>query len=92
MLAVRVNHQTPSSRWYSGSGIYRNVDLVVTNPVHIAHDGVKVVAPTPKAGTMNLDVSAKLANETGKPTTVKVSHKLTSLDGTAVYSRARSWT
>lgn len=41
MLAVRVNHQTPSSRWYSGSGIYRNVDLVVTNPVHIAHDGVR---------------------------------------------------
>ncbi|AWG03326.1 glycoside hydrolase family 2 TIM barrel-domain containing protein [Trueperella pyogenes] len=88
VLAVRVNHQTPSSRWYSGSGIYRNVDLVVTNPVHIAHDGVKVVAPTPKAGTMNLDVSAELANDTGKPTTVKVSHKLTSLDGITEYGKS----
>ncbi|QOR45953.1 glycoside hydrolase family 2 TIM barrel-domain containing protein [Trueperella pecoris] len=88
VLAVRVNHQTPSSRWYSGSGIYRNVDLVVTNPVHIAHDGVKVVAPTPKAGTMDLDVSSRLVNETDKPATVKVSHKVTSLDGGTEYGKS----
>lgn len=35
VMAVRVdNSLQPSSRWYSGSGIYRNVWLIVTNAVH----------------------------------------------------------
>ena len=41
VLAVRVdNSAQPNSRWYSGSGIYRHVRLVVTAPVHVAVDGV----------------------------------------------------
>ena len=34
VIAVKVNHQTPSSRWYSGSGIYRDVKLTITPMVH----------------------------------------------------------
>ena len=45
VVAVRVNHQTPSSRWYSGSGIGRKVELTVTDPVHVARDGVRVTTP-----------------------------------------------
>jgi beta-galactosidase len=30
VLAVKVQNQLPSSRWYSGSGIYRDVHLIVT--------------------------------------------------------------
>ena len=33
------------SRWYSGAGIYRNVHLVVGEPVHLALDGVHVTTP-----------------------------------------------
>ena len=37
VLAVRAdNSLQPNSRWYSGSGIYRHVRVVVTDPVHIA--------------------------------------------------------
>ncbi|MBN1246424.1 MAG: DUF4982 domain-containing protein [Anaerolineae bacterium] len=36
------NSQLPNSRWYSGSGIYRPVHLLVGNKTHIAPDGVKV--------------------------------------------------
>ena len=43
VLAVRVdNSAQPNSRWYSGSGIYRHVRVVVTDPVHVAHWGVLV--------------------------------------------------
>lgn len=43
ILAVRVdNSLQPSSRWYTGSGIYRNVHLVITNPLHFTTDGVFV--------------------------------------------------
>ncbi len=39
-LVLRVVHQSPNSRWYSGAGIYRNVWLVTVPEVHIATDGI----------------------------------------------------
>lgn len=59
-LVVKVNHETPSSRWYSGSGIGRDVNLVVTDPLHVAKDGV--VVTTPELGENNkTNVKTKLA-------------------------------
>jgi beta-galactosidase len=45
VLAVKVQNQLPSSRWYSGSGIYRHVRLVITDPVHVARWGTYVTTP-----------------------------------------------
>src|SRR5262249_44188733 len=45
VLAVKVQNQLPSSRWYSGSGIYRDVHLTVTDPVHVQRHGVFVTTP-----------------------------------------------
>ncbi len=45
-LAVRVNNSLqPNSRWYTGSGIYRNVWLTFLNKIHIRHWGVFVQTP-----------------------------------------------
>ncbi len=60
VIAVEVEHQTPSSRWYSGSGIYRTVHLTVTDPVHVAKSGVYVTTPnlatsSGKDGTMSIE-------------------------------------
>ncbi|SDY12266.1 beta-galactosidase [Amycolatopsis xylanica] len=45
VVAVKVVHKSPSSRWYAGSGIYRPVHLVVTDPVRVARHGVFVTTP-----------------------------------------------
>lgn len=45
VIAVKVDHKTPSSRWYSGSGIYRSVNLTVTDAVNVALNGTKVETP-----------------------------------------------
>ncbi|WP_211316542.1 glycoside hydrolase family 2 TIM barrel-domain containing protein [Niabella yanshanensis] len=45
-VAVRVdNSQQPNSRWYTGSGIYRDVKLVVTNKTAIKHWGSFITTP-----------------------------------------------
>ncbi len=46
ILAVRVdNSAQPNSRWYTGSGIYRHVRLVATDPIHVAQWGVSITTP-----------------------------------------------
>lgn len=46
VLTVRVdNSEQPNSRWYSGSGIYRNVRLTVLHPVHVDLWGTYVTTP-----------------------------------------------
>ncbi len=41
-ILVKVIHQSPNSRWYSGAGIYRNVWLKTRNHTHIKTDGIYV--------------------------------------------------
>lgn len=36
------NEKTPNSRWYSGSGIYRGVNLYVSEKNYIKPNGVKI--------------------------------------------------
>jgi len=45
LIAVKVENQLPSSRWYSGSGIYRDVHLTITDPVSVAYCGTRITTP-----------------------------------------------
>lgn len=42
LIAVRVDHKEPNSRWYSGAGIYRNVWLKTAPKSHLVADGVYI--------------------------------------------------
>ena len=67
VLAVVVQNQEPSSRWYSGSGITRHVHLTVSDPVHIARWGTTVTTPsladTIKSDYATVHVATQLAND-----------------------------
>ncbi|MBS5165433.1 MAG: S-layer homology domain-containing protein [Butyricicoccus pullicaecorum] len=66
VLAVKVNNQIPSSRWYSGSGIYRDVTLTVTDPVHVAPNGVTVRTPDIEQNKGTVELTTKIANDSGE--------------------------
>src|SRR5581483_2611651 len=64
VLAVRVdNSAQPNSRWYSGSGIYRHVRVVVTDPVHVAQWGVFVSTAEATDNAAKMAVRTRAANE-----------------------------
>lgn len=60
------NSEQPNSRWYSGSGIYRNVWLVKVNPVHVDHWGTFVhdMRISPEEATFALEVRIRNNSET----------------------------
>jgi hypothetical protein len=75
-IAVRVDHsRSADSRWYSGSGIYRDVWVVYANPVHIAQWGVYAYPEMNKnKGALNVEVA--LENGSASKTTLTVVNEL----------------
>ena len=59
VLAFRLDNPPFSSRWYPGGGIYRNVWLTKTSPVHVAEWGTYITTPevSADAATVNLKVT-----------------------------------
>ncbi|WP_405720583.1 DUF4982 domain-containing protein [Streptomyces sp. NBC_01537] len=72
VIAVEVRNKLPSSRWYSGSGIYRNARLVVTDPVHVRRWGTYVTTPDITAGRACVRAQVDVVNESGTARTVTV--------------------
>src|ERR1051325_5992649 len=63
VIAVKVdNSQQPNSRWYSGSGIYRNVWLTTLDPVRVEHWGTYVTTPEVSDQSASVLVKTKVSN------------------------------
>ena len=86
VITVKVDHQTPSSRWYSGSGIYRSVDLTIMDSVHVDLNGTKIETPnleTEAGGTVSTNVSTTVVNDSAEAQNVTLTHTVFPKDGDA---------
>lgn len=63
ILAVRLENQPESSRWYPGAGLYRNVHLIVTNRCHIPVWGTQLLT-TMQEGNANITLNINCDNMT----------------------------
>ncbi|MFB7334481.1 glycoside hydrolase family 2 TIM barrel-domain containing protein [Streptomyces adustus] len=88
VLAVKVQNQLPSSRWYSGSGIYREARLVVTEPVHVARWGTQVTTPEVTAERAVVRVRTQVVNASGAAADVEVLSRIVAPGGRTVARRA----
>jgi beta-galactosidase len=89
VVAVKVQNRLPSSRWYSGSGIYREARLVVTEPVHVERWGTYVTTPDITAERAVVRVQTSVMNESGTASEVEVRSKVVDPGGRTV-ARAAS--
>ncbi|HWD88085.1 MAG TPA: beta-galactosidase GalB [Mucilaginibacter sp.] len=63
VIAVKVDNSVqPNSRWYSGSGIYRNVWLVTTNKLAVDHWGTYVTTPEVSSKSATVEITVKLTS------------------------------
>lgn len=65
LIAVKVVNDLPNSRWYSGSGIYRDVTLSIAGPVHVALYGPRITTPDlHTSASVHVDAKIKMHNDT----------------------------
>lgn len=82
ILAVKVdNNKQPNSRWYSGSGIYRDVRLQVLNPVHVDLWGTYITTPEVSTSRALMDVQTTIKNDWEKNVEVEVTSIVHDRDG-----------
>ena len=56
------NSQVPNSRWYTGSGIYRNVKLIVGDRIHVPNDGVRITTLSADKESAIIEIETKIKN------------------------------
>lgn len=71
-LAIRLDNPPESSRWYPGGGLYRNVWLTKTNPVHVAHWGTFVTTSGVSQNPATIDLGITIDNDSKDIKSVKV--------------------
>ena len=65
VLAVWVDNKTvQTSRWYSGSGIFRHVWMITTDPVHVKNWGTAITTPDAVASKSTVKINTEVTNET----------------------------
>lgn len=87
LLAVRVdNSHQPNSRWYTGSGIYRNVWLIRTDAVHVDVWGVRCHTNGLylEHNEASLQISTIVQNEGSEKTYPAITHELFDAEGNFV--------
>lgn len=88
-LKVTVNNTAqPNSRWYSGSGIYRDVNILQSSRVHVVIDGQKITTPVIQQDLATVVVETPVVNEGCLPKEVTIETEILDNDNQVVASES----
>ena len=93
VVAVHAINKQPSSRWYSGSGIYRDVTLQVTDKVHTEKNGTTILTPDlekQQNGKVDTHVTSKIVNTDDKDHEILAEYQIIERNGQAVTDLVRT--
>ena len=81
LLAIRLDNPEDSSRWYPGGGLYRNVWLVTTSPIHVGHWGTRLTTPKVTASEAEVELQLTVDNRTAEDVVVETKSRIFAVDG-----------
>src|ERR1019366_5557118 len=79
-LAIRLDNPPNSSRWYPGAGIYRNVWLIKTRPVHVSQWGTQLTTPEVSSERATVNLKVTVDNDSTQRVKVSVVTEVFALD------------
>jgi beta-galactosidase len=87
IISVKVdNSQQPNSRWYSGSGIYRNVRLIALNNIYIKKWGTYITTQEVKKNNATIKIEIEAVNKTSQKRTVSINTSIKDKENSEVGS------
>ena len=87
LIAVEVNAAVFEGWWYEGAGIYRDVKLIVSDPVHIATEAGILVKPEVKIDGWSVGGQIELVNDSPRDVSPTLDLDLFSPDGKKLESK-----
>jgi len=89
IISVKVDHSKyADSRWYTGSGIYRNVKLIFTPEIHIGLWGVNYTTRVIDNDEAEIDLQVRVINEKDKKGEIELTTVL--YDGNEIITEVSS--
>jgi beta-galactosidase len=80
LIAIRLDNPANSSRWYPGGGIYRNVWLVKTSPIHVSQWGTYITTPQVSDTSAAINLKVTVDNDSKQNARVRISTQIFLLD------------
>ena len=79
-LAIRIDNPNYSARWYPGAGLYRNVWLIKTSPVHVGQWGTCITMKNVSKASATINLAVTIDNNTTKEAEVEATTQIFALD------------
>ena len=92
VLAVRLAPEDQSSRWYPGAGIYRNVWLDATGPVHVSRWGTTITTPSVSDDKATVAIRTEIQNRESDPARISLETTILDANGKAVAHHKTDYT
>ncbi len=84
LLAVQADTRKHDSRWYPGAGIYRKVQLLMVDPVHVDIWGTYVTTPIVKPHYAEVRIATNVRNTSEQGDSISLFHRILSPEGMMV--------